>query len=326
MTTSKQPTNANKSKEIVDIESVQLVPRQDENESLCAIPLVRHWLFSTNKAKTRYREIRIPTLYKGVSLTQTIRIGDKDAKIGYGYGILKVKHQNMLFALQDLWQRQGGNMVRIDGTKNGVINTTSFELENTLFRSRGGKQSKMLRSLLQELSSIPVSIKNYIDEKGDVIDISVSGLINGVEFREKNVEDGKDKQNDSTPSITIFLGTMITNAFARSAVKPINMAMLASFDTDIAELLYAKIDYYLSANESTELRLDALVEKLGLEDRQLRTKNYRREKFTQAVNELNGRQLTTDNCVIDAKIIPTADGKDYKIVLKRKEIEKNDFE
>ena len=295
---------------------VIVLPRPSQDDcALASIPLIRHWLFAPDGSKLNCREFKVRTRHQDEDIIQTIRIGDHFAEAGQGYGILKARHQRLLFALQELWQNQGGRLARVDGIRRGVVCASSWELEEILFGSHGGRQKRILRSLIQQLSSIPVSIDNYIGSDGNLTDLDLTGLISGAEFRGAS---RGSKSQLGFPWVEIYLSSVITRAFEQSAVKPLNLRVLGDLKGDVAALLYPKIDYYLATNSETEMRLDGLVEKLGLQNAQMNKPSYRRAKFQPVIEELNGKPLSKEGFVISAKLVPTADGRDHKLVATRK--------
>lgn len=294
---------------------IKLPQPSNPEHALASVPLIRHWLFSPDGTKLRYREQKISTIHKGRWITQVVRVGDRFAEAGQGYGVLTARHQRAIFALQELWQKQGGRLALVNNIKRGTVCASSWELEEMLFGSHGGRQKRMVRNIIQELASIPVEIQNYIGPEGEVQDIDVSGLLAGAEFRSSRR--GSDKHQLGFPWAEIYLSSIVTRAFEKHAVKPINIAILKCFKKDISALLYPKIDYYLSSHTEVELRLDNLVERLGLTGEQLTQPSYRRRKFEPIVEELRGKPLSC-GAIIDARIEKTTDGDDHKLIARRR--------
>ncbi len=296
-------------------EIIKLPTPANQAHALCAVPLTRHWLFAPDRTKLRVRRLEVEVVHQRQHLTQSITIGDTLADPDMGYGILKTRHQRMIFALQQVWQDQGGRMIRWNGRRQGMVSVSSWVLEQLMYGSHGGRQSRLVRKSIQELSSIPVKVENFIGPDGHIYTLDVTGLIGGVEFASSRRSDG---QQLGFPWVEIPLGSLITSAFEASAVKPLNMEVLRSLKRDTSALLYPKLDYYLASNEAVELRLDGLVNKLGMTAKQLRQRSYRRRKFESALIDLQGRPLSKEGYVIDARLEPTSDGQDDKLVAERK--------
>lgn len=258
--------------------------------ALISIPVIRHWLFAPDRTKTRNRHFFIPVKHKGQRFVQEFHIGDVHAAPDKGYGVLTARHQKALLALQEIWQCQGGRMAKVNGRKLGLVSSSSRELEIKLFGRPGGRQSAMVRQSIQELASIPVAIKNYIDPSGEVIDVDMTGLISGAFFSDTRQSTGD--RRTSFPWVEILLGDIVTRAFEQQAVKPLNLVVMRQLSGDLAALLYPKIDYLLFSNSTIRFGLKTLVRNLGLQGEVEKQKNRRRRLFAAAATELNGKPLS----------------------------------
>lgn len=298
-------------------EVIKLPTPANQAHALCAVPLTRHWLFAPDRTKVRVRRFEVEVMHQRRHLKQSITIGDTLAAPDMGYGVLKVRHQRMLFALQQVWQDQGGRMIRWDGRRQGMVSVSSWVLEELMYGSHGGQQKRLVRRSIQELASIPVMVSNFIGPDGHVHNLDVTGLIGGVEFASSRRGDG---QQLGFPWVEIPLGSLITSAFEASAVKPLNMEVLRSLKRDMSALLYPKLDHHLATNDGVELRLDGLVEKLGMANNELRQPNRRRRAFMSAVDELQGLPLSREGYTLDVRLEPTADKADHKLIAERRRV------
>jgi hypothetical protein len=306
--------------ELVDIEKakplaevIRLPSPEQASHVLTALPVVRHWLFAPDKTTLRYREFVHETSYRGKDVVQKICIGDKIAAArGEGYRVFTTQTQRALFGIQHLWQTQGGRLVNINGKRFGSVCCSSWQLEEALFGSHGGRQRQLIRYLVQQLASVPVKIENYVDQDGYLSTLDLTGLIHG-RFASSRRSHASQM---GFPWVEMVVDPVLVNSFERKEVKPIDLEVLRGFKTDIAAILYPKIDHHLSTHSSVELRLDGLVEKLGLTGKQLVQKSYRLRKFAEPVEELSGKP-TSAGGVLSVEIQPTADGEDWKLVARR---------
>jgi hypothetical protein len=305
-----EPVDIAKAQPIADV--IKLARQEPSNLAVTALPVVRHWLFAPNGTRLKYREFTNEVSFRGRELVQRVCIGDKlGAAVGQGYGVLTARHQRALFAIQNLWQKQGGRLASINGKRFGSVCCSSYQVEEMLFGTHGGRQKEMVRLLVQQLASIPVKIENYVEQDGQVSTLDVTGLIHGRFASSRRVADGQL----GFPWIEMVIDPVLVNAFERNDVKPIDLEVLASFKSDVAAILYPKIDHHLSTHRSVELRLDGLVEKLGLTDKQLGQLAYRLKKFREPLSELDGKP-TSSGGAITVDVQPTADGEDWKLVAK----------
>ena len=289
----------------------------NQAHALCAVPLTRHWLFAPDKTKLRVRRLEVEVVHRRQHLTQSITVGDVLAEANKGYGVLTTRHQRMLFILQQLWQDQGGRLVQWNGRRQGMVSVSSWTLEELMYSGHGGWQKRRVRQIVQELASIPVKVENFIGPDGRICNLDVTGLIGDVEFA--NVRRGSGQQL-GFPWVEIPLGSIITNAFEVSAVKPVNMEVLRSLKRDTSALLYPKLDHYLATNEGVELSLTGLVEKLGMTAKQLRQRSHRRRQFEGPRDELQGKPISKDGYVLDVRLEPTTGGDDDKLIVERKHL------
>lgn len=296
-------------------EVINLPAPANQAHALCAVPLTRHWLFAPDRTKLRLRRLEVEVVHQRQHLTQSITIGDRIAGPTKGYGVLTTRHQRMLFALQQIWQEQGGRMVRWDGHRQGMVSVSSWTLEELMYGSHGGRQKDLVRQVIQELASIPVKVENFIGHDGHIHTLDVTGLIGGVEFANSRRDNG---QQLGFPWVEIPLGALITSAFEASAVKPINMEVLRSLKRDTSALLYPKLDHHLATNGGVELRLDGLVEKLGMTAKDLCQRGRRRRKFQVVADELQSKPISKDDYVLDVRLEPTSDNHDDKLIAERK--------
>ncbi len=276
--------------------------------TLVAIPMVRHFLFAPDKTKLRVRRYNVEAKHNGKRLVQSFRIGDTHAAPGKGYGVLTVKHQRALFAFQELWQQQGGQMVNWQGTRLGLVSASSYQLETKILGSRGGRQKTIVRQIIQELVSIPVAIDNYIDADGEITNVDVTGLLAGAHFNEP----GKGKTKNGW--VKIVLGSLLTRAFELSNLKPLALNVLDTLP-DVPALLYPKLDYMLYRRAEVIWRLPTLVQNLGLIGEIAHQPNRRRRLFSAAAKNLDGKPLSKAGYCLSVRVAKgaAADGEDLLV-------------
>lgn len=271
---------------IVPTADVVVLP-SPEDRSLTALPLVRHWLFAPDRSRLKWRRFEQTITHNGKRLIQRITIGEPDSKIS---GVLTARHQRALFALQDLWQRQGGRIARQGQHRVGLVSVSSWELEEALFGAHGGKQKRMCRALIHELNAIPVHFEGIPLPDGEIGDFYMSGLVHGAIFAGRS--DGSGRQL-GMPWAEITLSPWLLRAWEEEDVKPLDLRVLDQLSSDLAKLLYPKLDWYLAGHRQVELKLLGLVEKLGLTNAQMRQRAYRRRKFEIVAKELTGAPLSS---------------------------------
>jgi hypothetical protein len=305
---SPKPSSAEAFAKMTAIDPLNLAPCSGET-TLVAIPMVRHWLFAPDKTKRHTRSFNVKTKHKGKRVMQTVRVGDFNAAPNKGYGVLTTRHQKALFAIQEIWQEQRGQMVALGSSHHGFVATTSWQLEERIFGSHGGRQSAMVRQLLQELASIPVAITNYIDADDTLCDIDMTGLLCGVNFKK-----GAKTQKGGV-WVEILLGELLTRAFQLSSIKPLALKVINGLAGDVAPLLYPKFDYMLYRCDELTFKLPTLVNTLGLMGEIQRKPSKQRTLFQKAAHELTGRPLSKPGRTLRVRVAhgEAADGGDYLI-------------
>lgn len=98
--------------------------------------------------------------------------------------------------------------------------------------------------------------------------------------------------------------------------KPVLIDVVLSFRSDIAQILYTHLDLILADKTSYERRTKELFEDLGLEGETYRYVSKRKEKLDSALQELQGKPLTTGT-ITTAKLELTKDGEDFKLVVRK---------
>lgn len=306
-----EPLDIEKAKPMADV--IRLPMPEQTGHALTALPVVRHWLFAPDKTTLRYREFVHETTYRGKDIVQKVCIGDKIAAArDEGYRVFTTQTQRALFGIQHLWQTQGGRLVSINGKRFGSVCCSSWQLEESLFGSHGGRQRQLIRYLVQQLASVPVKIENYVDQDGYLSTLDVTGLIHGRFASSRRAADGQM----GFPWVEMVVDPVLVDAFERKEVKPIDLDVLRSFKSDIAAILYPKIDHHLSTHTSVEMRLDGLVNKLGITNAQMGKRSYRLVKFKEPLAELDGKPISAGGTMM-IDVQPTADGEDWKLVAKR---------
>lgn len=104
----------------------------------------------------------------------------------------------------------------------------------------------------------------------------------------------------------------------RNHAKPVLLDVVLKFKSEVAQILYTQLDRILSRDITTyERRTKELFADLGLEGRKYAYPGGRKQLLQPAIAELGGVPLTNGYLIRSATLERTADGKDYKLVVKR---------
>lgn len=98
----------------------------------------------------------------------------------------------------------------------------------------------------------------------------------------------------------------------KNRTKP-TLLIAARLHGEIASLLYARLDLFLSEHDRYERRTEGLFfDDLGLTGKKYQWKSGRKQNLQKAVDELNGKPITTG--ILNVTIEKTTDSKDFKLV------------
>lgn len=95
---------------------------------------------------------------------------------------------------------------------------------------------------------------------------------------------------------------------------PLFLDTLLGLKSEIAQLLYPRLDLFLADKSHYERRTKELFEDLGLRGETYRHRSARKRVIERALRELQGAPLTTGRIVL-ATVEPTKDDLDFKIVV-----------
>lgn len=102
--------------------------------------------------------------------------------------------------------------------------------------------------------------------------------------------------------------------------KPLFLDVVLNFKSDIALILYTRLDIWMSDEKTHyERRTKELFGDLGLEGAEYRKPSVRKRMLERALKELNGMPLSS-GALISAALEKTKDDKDYKVVFEKKAI------
>lgn len=104
----------------------------------------------------------------------------------------------------------------------------------------------------------------------------------------------------------------------RNHTKPVLLDVVLGFKSEVAQILYTQLDRILSRDIATyEKKTKELFADLGLEGKKYSQPSGRKQLLQTAIAELQNAPLTNGQIIRSATLERTADGKDYKLVVKR---------
>jgi hypothetical protein len=250
---------------------------------------------SAPKPKILKREVELPDGTKAIA---QVRVGFTDQ------GMLTTDDQKVLYALVRQWELRG---------KESEFTFFSLQgLAKTLRRQWGKNVIESLQRSLLRLRVTPFYWKNAYYDKSSKETVS---LLDPFSI----LSDLKIIKRSSDGHVTKAAGyfkfnDFILNNLRTNHTKPIILDVVMAFKSDIAQLLYLRLDLLLSNKTRYERCTKELFEDLALEGKAYKNISNRRQILERALKELRGKPISTGT-ISTAILEPTKDGSDYKLVV-----------
>lgn len=106
---------------------------------------------------------------------------------------------------------------------------------------------------------------------------------------------------------------LILKNLLNNFTKPLYLDMILEFKSEIAQLLYTRIDLIMANKTHFERRTKELFEDLHIEGKEYKYLSVRKRILEKALKELQGVFLST-GVLLEARLEKTKDEKDYKVV------------
>jgi len=223
-------------------------------------------------------------------------------------GTLTTEDQRTYYALVEHHQRSG--------RPESVVYFSLRGISKSLAKKWGSRTIETLTDSLTRLRANTIVWKNsYLDaasgkaqeELGFFNIITDLKIITAKQDGHTTRAEGYFKLNDA----------IIAN-LERNHAKPVLLDVVIGFKSEVAQILYTQLDRILSKDIATyERRTKELFVDLGLEGRKYGQPSGRRQLLAPAIAELQNAPLTNGYLIRTAQLERTADGKDYKLVIKR---------
>lgn len=240
---------------------------------------------------------------------------------GQVVGVLKQKHQAVLFELFKIWEEQGYKISEVDDFTCGIITLSIYELLERVFGKMrtGGRDYQRLYLMLQEMKTIPICVETQTSNQStpDIEAFSLfdfSWTAKGSKFWEHEAPTKESK-------VQIRFAPALVKNFIKKNIKPLlygeykAVGIKNSQKTGDEELLYAHLDGNLSKKENYNILLGNLPRFAGTSKHQ--KKGRRKATMDKVVCRLHGRFIQNKKYTLHLLIQECADGSDYKLVARR---------
>ena len=257
------------------------------------------WEPSSSKKTSHPRTLeRVRILADGSRVTAKVNIGITQ------HGNLSVRDQKIYYILLKLWQDAGQPDHSVQFSLQKIARELGEEWGTSLRRS-------ITRSLLQLRGVLFVWENSYFDKSsGEHLEILDTFNI----LSELTIARRSRKMHATTAMCQFQFHRQILRNLEENYTTPIFLATVLSFRSEIAQLLYVRLDLLMADKNHYERRSQELFEELGLDSETYRHPSARKRVLERALRELEGSAVTTGG-VLSTRIEKTQDGTDYKIVI-----------
>ena len=223
------------------------------------------------------------------------------------YGYPTVQAQQYWYALQLLWHDSPTKETgRIEFSRRQII-------VEILGKRYGKDQVRALEIAVEQLAGTLFKF-NYLfyDKEKDEVTKEVRGfsLITDYHFTSR-----ENKHEIVHEKCSVTLHPLIVSNLRSGYFKPVILSVVAELKSDIARLLYRKIDSQFSYYSKYEISTERFFREHGLEGREYHQPGRRKRLLEKAALELIEKPTSSGAVIKSYKIVKTKDKKDYKLII-----------
>lgn len=234
---------------------------------------------------------------------------------GLETGVLTTYHFKVYLALLRFWEEAGKPLSE-------KVNFTILGILREIGIADTGPNYETVKRLLRQLIQIPLTFKNsffvpgHSLEQGSYETLEDFHILSSLYIYERNNVGHKRK-------IRGYGRFQFSDAMLRNLVNnfthPLRLDVVRGFrkHKDLSILLYIYLDRNLAFKDKYEIGLEKLFDHLDLSQKQIRYPSDRKAKIEPVLEQLRGKELST-GILYYAQILKTVDGKDYKLVCRKK--------
>ena len=232
------------------------------------------------------------------------------------YGYPTVQTQEYWYALQLLWHDSPAKEAgRIDFSRRQII-------EDILGKKYGSDQRKALDLSLLQLAYTGFAFDFvFYDKEQDIThhEIRHFHIISDLHLTER-----KNQSEVVNYKCSVTLHPLIVSNLRSGYFKPVILSVVSELKSDIARLLYRKIDLQFSHIDKYEISTKRFFEEHGIEGKKYDSPSGRKQLIERGIQELIGKPTSkevtdksgkTSATIASYKIVKTKDQKDYKLIV-----------
>lgn len=265
---------------------------------------IEKWpIFTTSTFKGKSREFsREITTEDGKVLSKKVivgRIAGKEA------GVLRTFEMKGFYALVKIWEETGKPL-------NKNVNFALHQIAEILKREWGRTTYRQIRNMIDRLRFTPIKWTYSWKVKGTKEEYSLEDGFT-ILVDKKIFEKKESNQRVFSFSSFRFHDAILKNLIEKHT-KPVYLDVILKLKKEISMFLYRHIDLIMADKNWYERRTKELFRDLDLGNYAHPSK--RKQLLKPVLEELEGIELST-GIISQAKLVKTADGKDWKVVFRK---------
>ena len=224
------------------------------------------------------------------------------------YGYPTVQTQEYWYALQKLWHESPTKETgRIEFSRREIITNI---LGNTYSKTSREAFDKAILQLSSTLFSFHYVF--YDKEK----DITHSELRSFVLIVDSYLTEKKTREEIIHDKCSVTLHPLIVSNLRSGYFKPVLLSVVSRLKSDIARLLYRKLDLQFSHYSKYEISTERFFKEHAIQGKKYKAPSGRKQLLEKAVKELLGKPTSSNAVITSYEIVRTANGKDYKLIIR----------
>ena len=272
--------------------------------------LEQNSVFTVSTYREKSREIIVTEVTPKGEIHERKAVVGKTAD-GMETGVLTTYHFKIYLALTKFWEDA-------DRPINDTVHFTILNIIKCLGLTDSGNNYERIKKWLRNLRQIPLTFVDsfYVPEVAEHVNLTDITILNHLQIYERrNTGSSKKTRGYGEFQFDRYILQNLINNHSH----PLRLDVIKSFKKhqDLAILLYTYIDRNLAFRHSYEIRLEKLFRHLDLSQNYVKYPSHRKVKTEPVLEQLRGKELST-GILSYAKIHKTADGKDYKLVCRKK--------
>ena len=237
-------------------------------------------------------------LSDGSRVTARVQVGSTE------HGTLSTRDQKIYYVLLKLWNDAGRPETPVSFSLQKIARVLGEDWGMNVRRS-------IAKSLVQLRGVLFVWENSYFDKTtGEHLELLDTFNI----LSELTIARRTKKLHATTEACVFQFHRQLLASLHNNHTTPLFLDTVLGFRSEIAQLLYPRLDLLLADKNHYERRTKELFEDMGVRGETYRHRSARKRVIERALREIEGVPITTGR-IISATVEPTKDNLDFKIVI-----------